>query len=81
MKAVLVERALQMSRRSLLALVKNNELSRDELRVVISDLAAAKREKDQTRKQAYDAFITKDALGMELHRHYTAAGPLSADQS
>jgi len=69
---VLIQRALQMSGPSLLAFVKNDGLSRAELKIVIDDLAAAKRAKGQTRKQAHNEFITRDELGVELYRHFVA---------
>ena len=56
----------------LLAFVKKRVLSRAQLRLVIEDLAAARRAPGQTRKQGYDDFVTKDTLGIELHRILTA---------
>lgn len=76
MRAARIQRALQVSHRSLLAFVEKKELSRDELMAIIDDLASAKRVRGQTRKQAYDDFTTKDVLGIELYRHYIAADPL-----
>jgi hypothetical protein len=68
MSEALIQRALQMSAPALLAFVKERVLSRAQLRLVIEDLAAARRAPGQTRKQGYDGFVTKDTLGIELHR-------------
>jgi hypothetical protein len=71
MSEALIQRALQMSAPVLLAFVKKRVLSRAQLRLVIEDLAAARRAPGQTRKQAYDNFVTNDTLGIELHRSAT----------
>jgi hypothetical protein len=68
MSEVLIQRALQMSAPTLLSFVRKKALSRAQLRLVIEDLAAARRVPSQTRKQAYDEFVTKDTLAIELHR-------------
>ena len=76
MSDVSVQKALQMSAAALLAFVRTNTLSRAELALVIDDLAAARRVPGRTRKQAYDDFVTKNALGIELHRVFAAmVGP------
>ena len=72
MSEALIQRALQMSAPALLAFVKKRVLSRSQLRLVIEDLAAARRAPGQTRKQGYDDFVTKDTLGIELHRFLAA---------
>ena len=74
MSEVLIQRALQMSAPALLSFVRKRALSRAQLRLVIEDLAAAKRVPGQTRKQGYDDFVTKDTLGIELHRVLAATG-------
>jgi hypothetical protein len=75
MNEVLIQRALRMSAPTLLEFVKNRGLSRAELQLVIEDLAAAKRTPGRTRKQGYDDFVTKDALGIELYRIFIMARP------
>jgi hypothetical protein len=60
-----------MSAPALLAFVKTDRLSQDELAVVIDDLASAKRTPGRTRKQGYHDFVTNDALGVELYRIFT----------
>ena len=67
MSEALIQRALQVSAPVLLAFVKKRVLSRAQLRLVIEDLAAARRAPGQTRKQGYDDFVTKHTLGIELH--------------
>ena len=69
---VSVQKALQMSASALLAFVRTNTLSRAELALVIDDLAAARRAPGRTRKQAYDDFVTKNALGIELYQAFAA---------
>jgi len=71
---VSVQSALQMSAPSLLVFARNKRLSRSELGIVIEDLAAARRAPGRTRKQGYNDFVTQDALGIELHRLFAAAG-------
>jgi hypothetical protein len=68
-----VQTALQMSRRALLALVKDDGLSRTELEIGIADLAAAKRAAGRTRQEGYNDFITRDNLGVELYRQLLKA--------
>jgi len=68
MSEVLIQRALQMPASTLLSFVRKRALSRAQLRLVVEDLAAARRAPGQTRKQGYDDFVTKDTLGIELHR-------------
>jgi hypothetical protein len=78
MSEVLIQRMLQMSAPALLAFVKNRSLSRAHLRLVIEDLAAARRAVGQTRRQGYEDFVTKDTLGIELHRILGTARPLNS---
>jgi hypothetical protein len=68
-----VQTALQMSGRSLLALVQDDGLSRAKLEIVIADLAAAKRAAGRTRREGYNDFITRDRLGVELYRQLLKA--------
>lgn len=63
-----VQRALLMSAPALLTFVRGQGLSRAELEVVIADLATAKRGPGRTRRQAYDDYISRDGLGIELYR-------------
>jgi hypothetical protein len=72
MNDVSIQKALQMSPPALLAFVRTKALSRSELRVVIDDLAAARRVPGQTRTQAYLDFVTADALGRELYEALNA---------
>jgi len=76
MSDVLIQRALQMSPHALLAFVKNRGLSRAQLQVVIEDLAAARRAPSHSRKQGYDDFVTKNVVGMELHRIFVTTAPM-----
>ena len=81
MSEILIQRVLQMPAPALLAFVKNRGLSRAQLRLVIEDLAAARRAAGQTRRQGYEDFVTKDTFGTELHRILAAtARPQIADQ-
>jgi hypothetical protein len=75
MSEALIQRALQMSAPALLASVRKRVLSRAQLRLVIEDLDAARRAPGQTRKQAYDDFVTKDTLGIELRILAATARP------
>jgi hypothetical protein len=65
---VRVQRALLMSAPALSAFAQHRGLSRAELEVVIADQAAAKRAPGKTRKEGYADFVTRDGLGIELHR-------------
>src|SRR5262249_50943489 len=55
---------------------KNRGLSRAQLQVVIEDLAAARRAPGHSRKQGHDDFVTKNVVGMELHRIFVTTAPL-----
>jgi len=72
MSEVSIQKALQMSASALLAFARTNTLSRAELAVVIDDLAAARRAPGRTRKQAYDEFVTRNPLGIELYQVFAA---------
>jgi len=65
-----------MSGQALLAVVKDNGLSRAELEVVIKDLAAAKRAPGRSKQEGYSDFISQDKLGVELYRQLLKASDI-----
>ncbi len=61
-----IEKALAMRPRDLIGFAKSGGLSKQDLFVVISDLAEAQRQRGESRDQAFSAFVTQNQDGIDL---------------
>jgi hypothetical protein len=69
-----IQKAQQMPERQMIVFCKTDAISKQELSVLIDDLAQAKRERGESREQAFSKFITRDPLGRDLFAIHQAAG-------
>ncbi len=63
-----IQKIQQLPERSLVAFCKTDAISKAQLSVLIDDLAQARRERGESREQAYAKFITGDPLGRDLYQ-------------
>jgi formate-dependent phosphoribosylglycinamide formyltransferase (GAR transformylase) len=69
-----ITKAMQMPERQMIAFCKTDAISKRELSVLIDDMAQAKRERGESREQAFSKFVTRDPLGRDLSAiHQVAA--------
>jgi hypothetical protein len=61
-----IQKAQQMPERQMIAFCKTDGISKQQLSVLIDDLAQAKRERGESREQAFSKFVCDDPLGQGL---------------
>lgn len=77
-----IEKAAGMNEREMLAFVKTDRISKQDLGILINDLAQKQRARGESREVAYTRFICDDVFGKELFAvHQAAAGPDYAQQA
>jgi hypothetical protein len=72
-KMDVISKALNMRERELIEFAKTDQISKAELGLVIEDMAQARRERNQSREQAFAHFIQHDPLGCDLYKIFREA--------
>jgi formate-dependent phosphoribosylglycinamide formyltransferase (GAR transformylase) len=76
MQTYVIAKAMAMPERELIAFVKTDAISKQELGVLIDDMAQAKHRDGESRQQAYARFVTQNPIVQDLFKiHQAAPGP------
>jgi predicted P-loop ATPase len=68
-----ISKAMQMNEREMIAFAKSDGINKQELGVLIDDMAQSKRRDGESREQAFSRFITENPTGVDLFKIHQAA--------